>query len=140
MNIEKRAGEGVTPPGRRPDAGDDGDIRATRIRNRNQIALIFANISICLKSPCREMSSPEAEALVISNDPLHVRSQSNPIIFPHLSGEVACKFDTGVVPFVLPGNFLSTLIGSINLIHFIKLGWVTGTGGGICIRQRRVLL
>jgi len=47
------------------------------------------------------MSSPEAEALVISNDPLH------------------------------PANLIPELCRS-----FYQLGWVTGTGGGICIRQR----
>lgn len=54
---------------------------------------------------CREMSSPEAEALVISTDPLHVRFQIRFYIF-HSPGEVACKFDTGAVSLVLPGNYL----------------------------------
>ncbi|KAF8799356.1 Methylthioribulose-1-phosphate dehydratase [Phlegmacium glaucopus] len=46
------------------------------------------------------MSSLEAEALVISTDPLH------------------------------PANLIPELCRS-----FYQLGWVTGTGGGICIRQ-----
>jgi hypothetical protein len=53
------------------------------------------------------MPTPEAEALVISTDPLHVRFQIKPNNHPHLFNGVACKSDTGVVSVVLPGKFLN---------------------------------
>lgn len=56
-----------------------------------------------------EMSSPEAEALVISTDPLHVRFQTESNRSPHPSSQVACKSYTGAVSFILPGNYTSNL-------------------------------
>jgi methylthioribulose-1-phosphate dehydratase len=56
------------------------------------------------------MSSDEADALVISSDPLHVRLLRE-----------------------MPANLISELCAG-----FYRLGWVTGTGGGISIRVRWV--
>lgn len=86
----------------------------------NRLAQCLPSILIFVE----KMSSQEAEALVISTDPLHVRFQIRPSRSPHSSGEVACKSDTRAVSFVLPGNYIFYLTSSVLINLILHKAWV----------------
>lgn len=71
-------------------------------------------------------STEQEDALVTSTDPLHVSSICSILARPVIL--IMNRITDGQ-----PANLISELCAS-----FYNLGWVTGTGGGICIRTECV--
>jgi len=83
-------------------------------------------LSIINSSNTMSASTGQGDALVTSADPLHVSRICYILIWPVILIMNRTTNDQ-------PANLISELCAS-----FYRLGWVTGTGGGICIRTKLV--